>query len=75
MNCVEHNNMFYIDNDEPLLSGSGIVSREISDIALARWDTTLTQWQISIKKNITGNKLALFYIIYRHYYIHILFNI
>ena len=38
------------DNDEPLLSGSGIVSREISDVALARWDKTIVEWQTSISK-------------------------
>jgi len=42
------------DTDEPLLSGSGEVSKECSDALLARWGETLARWRCDLSKRPSG---------------------
>lgn len=49
---IIHNNLpSFTDGDEPLLSGSGIVSKEITDENLLEaWENALKQWHQNLAK-------------------------
>lgn len=43
-------NIFVLDGDEPLLSGTGLVSKDCSEDVLENWAEVLTRWKSTQQK-------------------------
>lgn len=42
--------MFFVDGDEPLLSGTGMVSKDCSEDVLENWADVLNRWKSTKQK-------------------------
>lgn len=56
--CKKKLFLFFKDGDEPLLSGTGEVSKECNQESLSEWGVILTEWNDDVKKPKSLNSLV-----------------